>query len=292
MIAPILALLPPMLNNPLFENILILIKGAGDLGSGVAYRLKRAGFPLIMTELHTPLFVRRAVCYGEAVYRGQVEVDGLRARRVNTPAEAKAMALTDTIPVLADPPASARLELQPQVIVDAIMAKTNTGTRISDAVLVIALGPGFMAGVDCHAVIETNRGHWLGRVITSGTAEANTGSPGPVKGLTASRVLRSPAAGHVNATVEIGEHVEEGQLIATIDGRQLRAPFDGVLRGIVHPRVQVTPGLKIGDLDPRAVVEHCFHISEKSLAIGGGVLEAILAHPLANANAVPVVSKE
>ena len=285
----ILALLLPMLNNPLFENILIHIKGAGDLGSGVAYRLKRAGFPLIMTELPTPLFVRRAVCYGEAIYQGQVEVDGLRARRVTTPAEAKAMALTDTIPVLVDQPAGTRLDLQPQVVVDAIMAKINTGTRISDAALVIALGPGFTAGADCHAVIETNRGHWLGRVITSGTAEANTGSPGPVQGHTASRVLRSPAAGHVHATVHIGDPVNEGQLIATINGSQLRAPFDGVLRGIVHPRVQVTPGFKIGDLDPRGVVEHCFHISEKSLAIGGGVLEAILAHPLVNASASVVV---
>jgi xanthine dehydrogenase accessory factor len=276
-----------MLNNPLFENILILIKGAGDLGSGVAYRLKRAGFPLVMTELDTPLFVRRSVCYGEAIYQGQVEVDGLQARCVNSPAEAKAMALTDTIPILIDPQTGSRLDLQPQIIVDAIMAKTNTGTRISDAPLVIALGPGFTAGVDCHVVIETNRGHWLGRVITSGTAQANTGSPGPVKGHTAGRVLRSPAAGHVSAVVEIGDRVEKGQLIATINNSELRAPFDGVLRGIVHPKIQVSPGLKIGDLDPRAVIEHCFHISEKSLAIGGGVLEAVLAHPLVNRSAVP-----
>lgn len=276
-----------MLNNPLFENILILIKGAGDLGSGVAYRLKRAGFPLIMTELQTPFFVRRTVSYGEAIYQGQVEVDGLWARHVTSPVEARAMALTDTIPVLIDPLATSRLDLQPQIVVDAIMAKTNTGTQISDAALVIALGPGFTAGEDCHVVIETNRGHWLGRVITSGSAQANTGSPGPVKQHTAGRVLRSPATGHVNCAVQIGDQLQEGQLIATINGSELRAPFDGVLRGIVHPRVQVTPGLKIGDLDPRGVVEHCFHISEKSLAIGGGVLEAVLAHPVVNAGAVP-----
>jgi xanthine dehydrogenase accessory factor len=259
------------------QNILILIKGGGDLASGIAYRLKRAGFPLIITELSTPLFVRRAVCYGEAVYQGQVTVEGITAQRVDSAARAAELAATNTIPVLVDPAGNAIGQVQPAVLIDAIMAKTNTGTDLNDAALVIALGPGFTAGEDCHAVIETNRGHRLGRVITAGPAQADTRSPGEVKGHTGSRVLRAPAAGHVEAVASIGDAITAGQLIATVNGAEVRAPFAGVLRGIVHPAVAVTPGFKIGDLDPRGVVEHCFTISEKSLAIGGGVLEAVLA---------------
>jgi xanthine dehydrogenase accessory factor len=169
-------------------------------------------------------------------------------------------------------------------MVDAIMAKANTGTTIQDAPLVIALGPGFTAGQDCHAVIETNRGHWLGRVIYpgggplgNGQAEADTQTPGQVKGHAASRVLRAPAAGHVIPHAQIGDLMEAGQLIAVVNGHEIHAPFAGVLRGLVHSNVPVTPGFKIGDLDPRGEVGHCFTISDKSLAVGGGVLEAILA---------------
>jgi xanthine dehydrogenase accessory factor len=169
-------------------------------------------------------------------------------------------------------------------VIDGIMAKTNTGTTIRDARLVIALGPGFTAGQDCHAVIETNRGHWLGRVIYpsggplgTGQAEADTQTPGQVKGFAADRVLRAPAAGHVIPQAQIGDMIEAEQLIAAVNGHEIRAPFAGVLRGLVHPNVQVTPGFKIGDLDPRGEVSHCFTISDKSLAVGGGVLEAVLA---------------
>jgi xanthine dehydrogenase accessory factor len=263
--------------NPFFNDILVLIKGAGDLASGVAYRLKRAGFPLMMTELPTPLVVRRTVSFAEAVYSGQVTVEGIAAHCVSTPAQARQLAHTDIIPVLVDPQAQAVAQLNPQVLVDAIMAKTNTGTRLNHAPLVVALGPGFNAGQDCHAVIETNRGHRLGRVIYSGPTEPNTGTPGIVKGHTADRVLRAPAGGHVTPHADIGDPIEQGQLIATVNAHQVHALFDGVLRGLVHPNVPVTPGFKIGDLDPRGDAAHCFTISEKSLAIGGGVLEAILA---------------
>lgn len=262
--------------NPIFKNSLVLIKGAGDLASGVAYRLKRAGFPLIMTELPAPLLVRRAVCFGQAVYSGETTVEQLTAHRTENPAEARQLAQTDIIPILVSPqpPLSS---LTPQVLVDAVMAKTNTGTTITDAPLVVALGPGFTAGQVCHVVIETNRGHSLGRVIYQGRAEPNTRRPGSVKGHVADRVLRAPANGRVVAFAEIGEQIKAGQLIAKVAGQEIRAPFDGVLRGLIHPEVQVWTGLKIGDLDPRGVTSHCFTISEKSLAIGGGVLEAILA---------------
>jgi xanthine dehydrogenase accessory factor len=270
--------------NACFNNILVLVKGGGDLASGAAYRLKRSGFALIMTELPAPLLVRRTVCYGEAVYNGEVTVEGLVARRVNTCAEAQALATSETIPVLADPQASIVAELTPKVVVDAIMAKVNTGTTIDDAPLVIALGPGFTAGQDCHAVIETNRGHWLGRVIypgcgpkANGQAQPDTRTPGLIESRAADRVLRAPAAGQVTPHAGIGDRIAAGQLIATVNGHEIRAAFSGVLRGLVHSDVQVTLGMKIGDLDPRGEVSHCFTISDKSLAVGGGVLEAILA---------------
>jgi len=273
--------------NACFNNILVLVRGGGDLASGVAYRLKRSGFALIITELPAPLLVRRTVCYGEAVYNGEATVEGLVARRVNNCAEARALAASETIPVVTNPQASIVTELKPKVVVDAIMAKVNTGTTIHDAPLVIALGPGFTAGQDCHAVVETNRGHWLGRVIypgcgpaVNGQAQPDTRTPGLIESRADDRILRAPAAGQVSPHARIGDRIAAGQLIATVSGREIRAAFSGVLRGLVHSDVQVTPGLKIGDLDPRGEVSHCFTISDKSLAIGGGVLEAILASDL------------
>ena len=263
--------------NQYFKDTLILIKGAGDLASGVACRLKRSGFPLIMTELPKPLFVRRTVSFGEAVYSGETTVEGIIARRVETSQEACELANSHIIPILVDPTATSASRLQPQVIIDAIMAKVNIGTSRNDAPLVIALGPGFSAGQDCHVVIETSRGHRLGRVINEGPAEPDSGTPGIVKGYTIDRVLRAPAEGQVIGYANIGDQVVQGQLIATLNSHKINAPFDGVLRGLIHPDVKVTTGLKIGDLDPRGNADHCFTISDKSLAIGGGVLEAILA---------------
>jgi xanthine dehydrogenase accessory factor len=256
---------------------LVVVKGGGDLASGVIYRLVRAGFPVMVTELAAPLFVRRTVAFGEAVYQREIEIEGITAQRVSGFAEAVTLAGAGVVPVVVDPAATVVAKLQPAVVVDGIMAKLNTGTQIDDAPLVVALGPGFQAGVDCHAVIETMRGHWLGRVLYAGSAAPDTGTPGVVAGRTLDRVLRAPAAGHVIAVREIGDRVARGELIATVKGVELRAAFDGVLRGIVHPAVAVTQGMKIGDLDPRGIREHCFTISDKSLAIGGGVLEAVLA---------------
>ncbi len=247
------------------------------MASGVAYRLKRSGFPLLMTELPTPLFVRRSVCFGEAVYRNEITIEGITARRVETLAEAQQLAYSDLIPVLVDPATTALKALKPMVLVDAIMAKINIGTTRNDAPLVIAMGPGFTAGQDCHVVIETQRGHWLGRVIQQGSAAADTKTPGQVKGYTTERLLRAPVSGHVIPSVQIGDSLETGQLIASISGHEIRATFPGVLRGLIHPHVFVTVGLKIGDLDPRGIVEYCFTFSDKSLAVSGGVLEAILA---------------
>jgi xanthine dehydrogenase accessory factor len=261
----------------LFSDTLVLIKGAGDLASGVAYRLHRSGFPLLMTELPTPLMVRRAVSFGTAVYDGEITIEGVTARRVKDVQEGLAFAQAgEVIPVLVDPEAHAVEILKPKVLVDGVMAKHNTGTHMTNAPLVIALGPGFTAGVDCHAAVETNRGHWLARIIYDGSPEPDTKTPGKVKGYARGRVIRAPADGHLHPLVQVGARLSKGDLIGHVDGHEVRAMFDGVLRGLIHPSVPLTKGLKIGDLDPRAVDCHCFTISEKSFAVGGAVLEAIL----------------
>lgn len=262
--------------NPVFASIRVLIKGGGDLATGVASRLIRAGFPVLITEVARPLMVRRAVSFGAAVYEGQITVEGVTAVNAQ-PAAIETHIAAGHIPVLVDPAAEIRTTWRPLVLVDAIMAKRNLGTSRADAPLVIALGPGFVAGVDCHCVIETNRGHNLGRPIFQGQAQSNTGTPGPVEGLTRRRVLRAPEAGQIIPHAAIGDLVKSGDPVATMGQQSITAPFDGVLRGLIHPQVHVQSGQKIGDLDPRAEKAHCYLISDKSLAIGGGVLEAVLA---------------
>ncbi len=262
-----------------FPRVPILVRGGGDLASGVVYRLHRAGFPVLVTEIATPLAIRRTVSFAQAVYDGQVTIEGITGQRVQTPSEIHSAWEQGNVPVLVDPEARIRATVSFVVVVDAIMAKRNTGTRINDAPLVIALGPGFTAGVDCHAVVETMRGHFLGRVYWQGSALPDTGTPGRVMGYERERVLRAPADGHVVPRLEIGDYVEEGDIICTVNGHPVRAPFSGVLRGLVHPRVPVHKGMKIGDVDPRGRREHCFTISDKSLAVGGGVLEAVLFAP-------------
>ena len=269
---------------------LVLIKGAGDLASGVAARLHRCGFAVVMTELPEPLMVRRTVCFGEAVYDGETAVEEIVARRVPDVAGTRAALAERVIPVLVDPEASCRGELAPAVLVDGIMAKRNTGTTRADAPRVIALGPGFTAGADCHAVVETHRGHWLGRVYWQGSALPDTGTPGEIGGtVMAGRVLRAPSDGVLEARAAIGDRVTTGQIIATVAGGErldaserlaggeLRAGCDGVLRGLIRSGARVAAGVKVGDIDPRAERAYCFTISDKSLAVGGGVLEAILA---------------
>lgn len=265
--------------NPVFANVRVLVRGGGDLGSGVVYRLHRAGFPVILAELPAPLFVRRAVAYGAAVYEGQITVENVTARLVPDLAAADECLRAGDVPVMVDANGALLSDLAPAVLVDARMAKRNLCTAQTDAPLVVALGPGFVAGQDCHAVIETQRGHNLGRVIWDGPATADTGQPGSVRGITGSRVLRAPADGHVEPQKTIGDLVQQGEVIATVAGQPVRASFDGVLRGLIHPRAVVTQGLKIGDVDPRARREHCFTISDKALAVGGGVVEAVLSSP-------------
>lgn len=261
----------------LFHDVVILMRGGGDLATGVALRLKRAGFPLAVLELPRPLVVRRAVALASAVHQGSIEVEGVRGVLASSVEAARALLWDDhTVPVLVDPTGETLSAFAPTVLVDARMAKRNIDTRMDQAPLVVALGPGFEAGRDCHAVVETNRGHWLGRVYWQGSAEPDTGTPGVVAGHGAERVLRAPVAGTVRALTEIGQQVDAGQVVAEVEGVPVRAPFPGVVRGLIADGTQVPAGLKIGDIDPRGKREHCFTVSDKALAVGGGVLEAVL----------------
>ena len=260
----------------LFPDALVLIKGGGDLGTGVAWRLHKAGFPVAITELAQPLVVRRTVAFASAVYDGEIAVEGITAWRADSLDDARKLLDDEMIPVLIDPECRARAELQPKIFIDAVMAKRNTGTRKTDAPFVIALGPGFTPNIDCHCVIETQRGHNLGRVLWTRAAEPNTGIPGEIGGKGSERVLRAPIAGILRGQKKIGDSVTQGEIVAFVNDAPVLAPFDGVLRGLVHDGLPVAQNLKIGDVDPRAARENCFTLSDKALAIGGGALEAVL----------------
>lgn len=258
--------------------MLVLIKGAGDIASGIALRLWRSGFQVVMTELPQPTVIRRKVAFAEAVYEGETEVEGVKACLAKSAEEAKGLLKDGVIPVLVDPQAECRRQLNPQVIVDAILAKKNLGTYRGQAPLVIGCGPGFSAGGDVDLVIETMRGHYLGRVIRQGCALPNTGMPGAIEGYAEERVLRAVAEGTFEGVREIGELVQEGEVVAFVSGQPVRARIGGVLRGILRSGLPVHKGMKVGDVDPRGKVEYCFTVSDKALAIGGGVLEGILGY--------------
>lgn len=256
--------------------MLILIRGAGDLASGVALRLHRSGLKVVMTDLERPTAIRRTVCFSQAILFGKAKVEDVTAVRAETMDDVRRILAAGNIPVLADPAADCRHGLRPDVLVDAILAKKNLGTKIDDAPLVIALGPGFSAGEDCHAVIETMRGHTLGRVIRSGPAIPNTNIPGLIGGFAGERVLRAPCDGIFTAVHRIGDTVEEGETIGFVEGQPMKCTISGVLRGVLDDGVSVKKGMKSGDVDPRCKPEYCTTISDKALAVGGGVVEAVL----------------
>jgi len=261
----------------------IIVRGGGDLASGVALRLFRLGLKVIITELPQPLFVRRAVSFGEAVYRSQTQVEDVTAMLARDLDHCEEIFRQGQLPVLIDPSFNIAAQLKdrsdaPFVLIDARMTKQPPGLGMDVAALVIGLGPGFEAGRNCHAVIETNRGHWMGRVIWNGSAERDTGAPEKVNAIGAGRVLRSPVDGELVAFAEIGDSIAAGQVIAEVGGVAVKAPFQGVLRGLLHPGLTVWKGLKIGDLDPRADPIFCFTVSDKSLAVAGGVMEVLFSN--------------
>ncbi len=254
----------------------VLIRGAGDIATGIALRLLRSGYEIVMTDLPQPTAIRRTVCFSEAIRLGSCRVEDVTARLAASPEEAEALMERGEVPVLADPEARCREVLKPGVLVDAILAKKNLGTRMDDAPVVIAVGPGFTAGVDCHAVVETMRGHWLGRVILEGSAQPNTAIPGLIGGYAGERVLRAPADGEFCPLRAIGDRVEAGETAATVAGKPMVCQISGVLRGLLPAGTPVHAGMKAGDVDPRCELSHCYYASDKALAVGGGVLEAIL----------------
>jgi xanthine dehydrogenase accessory factor len=260
------------------QDVIVLVKGAGEMASGISHRLTRCRFKVCMTEIPEPHAVRREVSFCEAIHDGKKTVEGLTAVVANSYEEIVEAWRKNYIPVIIDPEATIKDVLNPAVLVDAILAKKNLGTRITDAPLVIGVGPGFGTGKDVHLVVETNRGHNLGRVISQGEAEENTGIPGVIAGFSIDRVLRAPRDGTLQTVKHIGDLVEVGDVIGSVEGMPIQAGIKGVIRGLLRDGTTVWKEMKAGDIDPRGIKGHCYTISDKARAVGGGVLEAILSH--------------
>ncbi|MGN0983839.1 MAG: selenium-dependent molybdenum cofactor biosynthesis protein YqeB [Gemmiger sp.] len=262
------------------EN-LVIVRGGGDIATGTIYKLVRCGFPVLVLETAEPSAIRRNVAFSEAVYQGRQTVEDMTCRLAADLPAAAALLKQGGPVVLVDPEGESIRRLRPLVVVDAILAKKNLGTRREMAPITVGLGPGFTAGLDVDAVIETMRGHRLGRVIWQGEAQPNTGVPGMVGGYAAERVIHSPAGGVLHTVRKITDTVQKGEVIAYIesgDGRvPVNATLDGLLRGLIRDGYPVNPGFKIADIDPRLTeYDNCFTISDKARCIAGGVLEAIL----------------
>lgn len=260
----------------IFGDRLIVVRGGGDLATGVVYRLRQAGFPILVLELEQPLAIRRTVAVASAVLEDRALIEDIDAMRIDDIEEALEVAKSGAIPVMVSPTLP-QLPWEPSVVVDARIAKRNIDTTINDAPLVIGLGPGFKAGSDCHAVVETMRGHYLGRVIWDGEATPNTGEPGRIGGKSSERVVRAPTFGVLSWKVNIADLVATGDVLGDINGVPIRSRIGGVVRGLLAPGYEVEWNWKLADIDPRSDASACFEISDKALSIGGGVVEAVLS---------------
>lgn len=261
------------------KDLRIVIKGAGEMASGVAFRLWNANFKRIcMTDVAQPRSVRRMVSFSEAVYDGVQNIQGVTGELIDSFDRIERLWAASRIPVVVDPKAEIIKFLQPDVVVDAILAKKNTGTLITDAPLVIGLGPGFSVGKDVHLVVETLRGHNLGRLIRDGKAEENTGIPGVIAGYGPERVFRASVNGRFKGIRKIGDIVKKGDIVADVNDVPVRARINGIIRGMLRDGIEVWQGMKAGDIDAREVKDSCYTVSDKALAIAGGVLEGMLSH--------------
>jgi xanthine dehydrogenase accessory factor len=261
------------------ERPLVILRGGGDLATGVAVRLHRCGFDIVVLEIQQPLAVRRRVAFAEAIYSGEIEVGGVRGVFVPDSEQIPQLRSERVVPVLIDPAGNLIKQINASSLVDGRMRKTLPEAPLDSSLFTIGLGPGFTAGVNCNAVIETNRGHNMGRVIWQGGAEPDTKVPETVAGFNVDRVLRAPVSGLLEGGKEIGSMIKAGDEIVRVGDVPIEAPFDGALRGLVHDGVRIEAAAKIGDLDPRGEPSYCFSISDKALAVGGGVLEALLSQP-------------
>jgi len=257
-------------------DLVVLIRGAGEVASGVAHRLHHCHFRVCLTERKNPSAISRGVSFSEAVYDGEKEVEGVVTKLVKSADEIANVWARNRVPIVVDPAAQIRDTLVPDIFIDAIMAKKNLGTRLTDASLVIGLGPGFRAGKDVHLVVETNNSESLGKVIFDGEAEKDTGVPIAVGGLTFDRVLHSPEDGLFVTVRGIGDSVNAGQVVASVGRRAIKTPIRGVVRGLLRSGLQVERGCKVGEIDPVGNRETCYNIRARVRAIAGGVLEAIL----------------
>jgi len=264
--------------NKKLNDLVILVRGAGEMATGVAHRLSSCHFKVCMTETSNPQAVRREVAFSEAIFDSEKEVEGVIAKRVESQDQIPEVWKEGKIPILIDPEAKVKEFIKPDVFIDATQAKKNLGTKITDALLVVGLGPGFSAGKDVHLVIETNRGHNLGRIIANGEAEPNTGIPGPVAGYTEERVIRAPKEGKFKALKMIGDDVKANEKVGMIGNAVVQSRIAGVIRGLLRDGTEVWKGMKLGDIDPRGTKAHCYTISDKARTISGGVLQAILEH--------------
>ena len=260
---------------------LIIVRGGGDLATGTIYKLKKSGFPVLILETRAPSAIRRNVAFCEAVYQESQTVEDLTCHPANSLEQAEALLREGRLAVLVDPLGESIRRLKPLAVVDAILAKKNLGTNRSMAPITIALGPGFTAGRDVDAVIETKRGHNLGRVLWTGSAAPNTGIPGIIGGYGRERVIHCPAEGILRNVRKITDIVSKGETIALVETENgtvpVKATLDGILRGLIRDGYPVTAGFKIADIDPRAEeLDNCFTISDKARCIAGGVLEALL----------------
>lgn len=265
------------LQRSLLMGEIVYIRGAGDMASGIAQRLYNSGFRVVMGEISKPSSIRRGVCFSEAIYDGETVIEGIIAKRASSLHEVNEILQNDQIPVVIDEKNSFCGELKPKILVDAILAKKNLGTTKDMADIVICVGPGFCGGVDCDGVVESKRGHNLGRVIYDGFAANNTGVPGIIGGVSKERVIYSKRAGILKNIAKISHVVKKGDIIAKVGSHEVKASIDGVLRGLLRDGYEVGEHFKIADIDPRIdEIKNCFLISDKARSVGGGVLEAIL----------------
>jgi len=260
------------------NDLLVVIRGGGDLATGVAVRVFRAGFSVMILEVEHPTVIRLPVSFARAVYEGKAMVEDIEAILIPCWEKVEDIVKQGKVPVLVDPEGYCIEKLSPDVLVDAILAKRNLGTTIDQAPLTIGLGPGFIAGKDVDVVIETKRGHNLGRIYYRRQAAPDTGVPGEVGGESKRRLLRAPAEGKIVPLHQIGDLVKSGEMIADVEGVPLKTEISGVLRGLIYPQSWVARGMKVGDIDPRGIKDYCFTVSDKARSLGGAVLEVICTY--------------
>ena len=258
------------------DNI-VVVRGAGDLATGVIHKLHRCNIKVVALEVSHPTAIRRTVSFCNAVFEKEMIVEEVKCKLAKDINEVYEILKNGDVPLIVDEKCEILEQIKPVALIDAIIAKRNIGTKKDMAPITIALGPGFEAGEDVDMVVETKRGHDLGRILYSGSAAKNTGIPGEIKGYSKERVIHSPKEGIINNISKIGDYVEKGQVIAVVDGENVYATLDGILRGIIYDKSYVQKGLKIADIDPRKEeLQNCYKISDKARCIAGGVLEALL----------------